>query len=1410
MLTQHNLSIPRAANQLIAALALVTIAFLPATAPGLDYTWDGMDSVWDGNPVKWDPNGVPGNGDNVFFETANDVTLGQNLFVDDITLSDGVDLDTQGFLLGGDLLTLSDGGTDLIVDPRTINPNSPALDVDRATINSGARITLLGSVFELDGTAGTGLLNMNIGSTLRGWGEIELDDSIGSVTTLMDMDGTLTVGDIVGITGTPVARTLTINSASTNARLDLDGSGGGGDGIVNVNRNGTLDINVPLSDTFDGTINLAANATLDIASPWTLNGTINVNSGASGAIVPLPAAPTRIAGGDIYGFGGTITLDHADEVLIFDAPYTQAGTTINNSGTIIFNAFAQIFPVTDFLMTGSNASLTVNPGVTVNMAADDFDLDGNGTATNVTTIGSGGTLNIAGSANDIVTGVINLNGGTLNRNDPDDWVLGGTVNVGAGTGVSQIGGDAVTFGANTTVGEFATLQFNAPITVNSSTTMVNAGANLVLAGPITFNNAPGIITGPGTVTQAHNATVIGNSGVTVSTYDWDGGSTTVNPGVTFTLEVDHIDTGGSLTNDTHNHTINNHGTISVTVADGEWELGTAGDLNFNYTAPASLPTLEGSQLRVVPGGRIDVNGRAHIEAPLILEEGSTPGTGTAVTIVGVGSVGIEEATVVFAGGLTLAGGDVLDTINRNTLDSWMSVSNGLMVTGISTIDVETIRWDASSTTIERTGELSLIADHIEDVGPAQQHDGTIRLNGGKLMVNLGAHDTWITDGLLDLNNTLNSIPIVSGPDTIQVGDDAGSLDADINVGGTGQSTISAPLTFMSDADVNIAAGALLYTSGTTTFNSDNGLQDAEFTGAGTWLIGGTTTFIEATTVDMPTGTIDLDGGADDNIGNTINVNREVTMNLGALASFGQPNLFGSQNTVQIGVAGSLTVNLTDPDGEWTVNAPGVITYNGGASNNLFLRGSDINMNGTLNVNGEGQITARMDIGSSGDVNINSPGEDLNFNGGSILDPNRINGGTINGPGVLSLNIGHALFGFGTINANVAAGNTAELRADGDGQTRTLTVNGTMTDVGVIGTADADGILNMTNAWNTNVADAVELLGGELVGAEITNDNLIRGFGLVSVSQLINNGTISAANDNTLILDRAVVNAGYDWDGTSDNGTLEAVNGNLHLRAGGFFPFSGTINVGLGRELFVEGLNFVHDPDAIVNLAGGVYRSDTLQEFAGTINVNTAISEVNAPSRFFAGSANNINADLQLRQNSMIAAGATFSGAGTLINLAGGTLTVENGANIGVELQNQGTLVIGASPGQISVDDYTQAATGILEIELAGLVPGTEYDRLNIAGVATLDGTLDVSLLNGFMPSAGDMFLILSAAGGITGTFATEILPTLNNGLFFDVRYDQSAVSLLVALTGDFNADGTVDATDYAVWRKTDGSQQGYD
>jgi hypothetical protein len=49
-------------------------------------------------------------------------------------------------------------------------------------------------------------------------------------------------------------------------------------------------------------------------------------------------------------------------------------------------------------------------------------------------------------------------------------------------------------------------------------------------------------------------------------------------------------------------------------------------------------------------------------------------------------------------------------------------------------------------------------------------------------------------------------------------------------------------------------------------------------------------------------------------------------------------------------------------------------------------------------------------------------------------------------------------------------------------------------------------------------------------------------------------------------------------------------------------------------------------------------------------------------------------------------------------------------------------------------------------------------------------------------------------------------------LDWDLRYNANSIVLHVidaGLPGDYNHDGSVDAADYVVWRKTDGSQAGY-
>jgi len=166
-----------------------------------------------------------------------------------------------------------------------------------------------------------------------------------------------------------------------------------------------------------------------------------------------------------------------------------------------------------------------------------------------------------------------------------------------------------------------------------------------------------------------------------------------------------------------------------------------------------------------------------------------------------------------------------------------------------------------------------------------------------------------------------------------------------------------------------------------------------------------------------------------------------------------------------------------------------------------------------------------------------------------------------------------------------------------------------------------------------------------------------------------------------------------------------------------------------------------------------------------------------------------------------------------LELAGGTLRGDGDVSIlSGQLTNAGIMAPGLSAGVLNINgDYVQDAAGTLDIEISG--PALyQIDRLQVSGNATLGGLLDVSLIvpaggsDVFMPSAGQTYAILTAAS-LGGTeFATESLPDLIGGLYFDVLYSRDTVTLAVlGVVGDYNLNGVVDAADYTVWRDTLGS-----
>lgn len=178
----------------------------------------------------------------------------------------------------------------------------------------------------------------------------------------------------------------------------------------------------------------------------------------------------------------------------------------------------------------------------------------------------------------------------------------------------------------------------------------------------------------------------------------------------------------------------------------------------------------------------------------------------------------------------------------------------------------------------------------------------------------------------------------------------------------------------------------------------------------------------------------------------------------------------------------------------------------------------------------------------------------------------------------------------------------------------------------------------------------------------------------------------------------------------------------------------------------------------------------------------------------------------------------------MLNVTEGLYLAVNGKLAGKgtlagEVINAGATSPGASTGVLAIDgDYLQEASGRLTIEIGGADNSSptlkQFDQLLVFGHADLGGILDVSLVNGFVPSIGDLFPILKATNGLTAfdEFQLPALPT-DRAWAMTTSVDTLALSVVAttpASPADFNGDGDVDAEDLAAWQSGFGGATGGD
>lgn len=541
------------------------------------------------------------------------------------------------------------------------------------------------------------------------------------------------------------------------------------------------------------------------------------------------------------------------------------------------------------------------------------------------------------------------------------------------------------------------------------------------------------------------------------------------------------------------------------------------------------------------------------------------------------------------------------------------------------------------------------------------------------------------------------------------------------------------------------------------------------------------------------------GGSSDvfiNAGNdsvTLDVNASInSLTLGGTT--GSSTLANSGGT-SLTVAGALTINqsgtLTLSDSSAT--ASGTAT-NGGTINlrtaavqganvvnsgSVNLMSSFVNATGTLT--NSGYITGLDNIsGVSGATVVNS-GSILSYSVGSSGDFTNQARGLVNAQ---HLNVGGNLFNLGTVQGvarNSYLTVQGELINSGtfDGSYANATVGSLQNNNGGRITVGFSFVTN-GNAYNAGVIAVPNFMIGfqtfQVTGT-LTNAGFLSLDGFVdqqisaSANNIVNSGTIDVEHQAGLTTVN-LTNSGTITTGAQNGGNLVTVFGTLTNNAGGALSLGGVSDI--ANIAYVNNAGSISIANgATLNVTGGSHASATA--FPGFLNSGTVLiaqgGTLSSPLTYTQTSGQT-TVDGTLR----------VAGRGT-VNFAGGSV-YGNGGTIQGNVISNAAFNMGDMPmtvGQMMINgNYTQGASGSLAFDIASL---TSFDQLNVSGRASLNGTLYVDLLNGYVPQIGNMFDIMNFAGS-SGTFSMVIGLPINNQEHFVLEYNSTDLTLDVVAGPD--------------------------
>jgi hypothetical protein len=328
---------------------------------------------------------------------------------------------------------------------------------------------------------------------------------------------------------------------------------------------------------------------------------------------------------------------------------------------------------------------------------------------------------------------------------------------------------------------------------------------------------------------------------------------------------------------------------------------------------------------------------------------------------------------------------------------------------------------------------------------------------------------------------------------------------------------------------------------------------------------------------------------------------------------------------------------------------------------------------------------------------------------TFVDP--ANGATITGPaGNVSLK---------ALTVGAAQNGVAQLQLQPTSQ---LSVNGPVT---------------ITSRGRLDVAGTLTAAG------PITNSGVITGFGQI-VGALVN----------------------------TSNGEIRASTGtSLHFSSGPNAN-AGTIDLNGGEIEFSQGLanqsstGLITARGATLRFGSGLTNAGSLALVSGTTDVfgdiqNTGSITITGGTG--PGTQTAIFHD-DVQQNGTLT--VSVSGQTRSVAVFLGSFTGAGGITGGGDVFFEGDLRPGNSPAFVTMNaSIAFGPQARIALELGGLILGAQYDHLTFGQSVSLDGTLNIALINGFAPQPGATFDIFDfTPAGPTGSFDAVQLPSLEPGL----------------------------------------------